>query len=100
MKPEATLLGLALFGLVPPVAIICEGVRRGENPFSLVMLGVMLGFGAVAALAYALVRAAERRWPEKLSPAMELRRFVAAWLLVAALSAGSAFLVFLLFQAW
>src|SRR5262245_23176480 len=98
MKADATLLGFALFALGPPAAMVWEGLRRGENPFSLVLLGVMLGFVAAAALAYALVRAAERRWPETLSPAMELRRFVAAWLLVVAVLGGSAFLVFVLAQ--
>jgi hypothetical protein len=100
MKADATLLALALFALGPPAAMIYEGLRRGENPFSLVLVGIMLGFVAVAALAYALVRAADRRWPETLSPAMAVRRFAAAWLLVLAVLAGAAYLVFLLVQAW
>jgi hypothetical protein len=60
MKADATLLDFVLFALGPSSAMIWEGLRRGENPFSLVLVGVMLGFVAVAALAYALVRVAEK----------------------------------------
>jgi hypothetical protein len=100
MKADATSLAFVLFALGPPAAMVWEGFRRGENPFSLVLVGVMLGFVAVAALAYALVRAAERRWPETLSPTMAVRRFAAAWLLVLAVLAGAVYLVFLLVQTW
>jgi hypothetical protein len=98
MKLDTTLLGFLTCAVVPVVGITWEGTRQGDNLFTPVALGLMLGLVAVAALAYALVRAAEKRWPETLSPAMELRRYFAAWLLVVAVLGGAAFLVFLLLQ--
>jgi hypothetical protein len=96
MKPDATVSAFAVFAVGPPASIVWAGAREGGNPFTPVLLGIVRGFVAVACVAYALVRAAERRWPEKLSPAMEVRRYLTVWVLVVALLGGSAYVFLLL----
>src|SRR5262245_1695348 len=95
MKLDATLVTFALFAVGPPAGIVWAATRDHSNPFTLTLVGVMLGFVGVAGAAYALVLAAERRWPDT-NPAMQIRRYVTDWVLVVALLGGSVYVFLLL----